>query len=169
MPVLYNYGLTNQIGTNLSVLLTCGGCCIFVSMYVKKLVPSLNCGLDLVGEVLYGKWKIRILWFVYQGHLRPSQLQRKIPDVTRRVLNVQLKELEDHEMITKTIYPVMPPKVEYQLTKFGQTLIPLIQSIGLWGDEHQDRLRRVILKHNALASGEPEDIDLEDAPAALHS
>ena len=115
MPVLYNYGLTNQIGTNLSVLLTCGGCCIFVSMYVKKLVPSLNCGLDLVGEVLYGKWKIRILWFVHQGHLRPSQLQRKIPDVTRRVLNVQLKELEDHEMITKTIYPVMPPKVEYQL------------------------------------------------------
>jgi DNA-binding HxlR family transcriptional regulator len=61
-----------------------------------------------------------------------------------------LKELEDHELVTRTIYPVMPPKVEYDLTEFGKTLIPLIQSIGIWGDEHQDRLRRVILKHNAL-------------------
>jgi|EndMetStandDraft_4_1072995.scaffolds.fasta_scaffold08220_2 DNA-binding HxlR family transcriptional regulator len=121
-------------------------------MYVKKITPSLNCGLDLVGEVLYGKWKIRILWFIHEGYLRPSELQRKIPDVTRRVLNVQLKELEDHEMVTKTIYPVMPPKVEYELTEFGKTLIPLIRSIGLWGDEHQERLRRVILKHNEPSS-----------------
>jgi DNA-binding HxlR family transcriptional regulator len=126
-------------------------------MYVKKITPSLNCGLDLVGEVLYGKWKIRILWFIYDGHKRPSELQRKIPDVTRRVLNVQLKELEDHEMVTKTIYPVMPPKVEYELTEFGKTLIPLIQSIGLWGDEHQERLRRVILKHNAIREGKLEN------------
>ncbi|WEA03587.1 winged helix-turn-helix transcriptional regulator [Mucilaginibacter sp. SJ] len=121
-------------------------------MYVKKITPSLNCGLDLVGEVLYGKWKIRILWFIHEGYLRPSELQRRIPDVTRRVLNVQLKELEDHEMVTKTIYPVMPPKVEYELTEFGKTLIPLIRSIGLWGDENQERLRRVILKHNGPSS-----------------
>ena len=119
-------------------------------MYVKKIAPSLNCGLDLIGEVLYGKWKIRILWFIHEGHLRPSELQRKIPDATRRVLNVQLKELEDHELVTRTIYPVMPPKVEYHLTDFGKTLIPLIRSIGLWGDEHQERLRRVILKQNIL-------------------
>ena len=119
-------------------------------MYVKKIAPSLNCGLDLVGEVLYGKWKIRILWFIHQGNLRPSELQRKIPDASRRVLNVQLKELEDHELVTRTIYPVMPPKVEYHLTDFGKTLIPLIQAIGIWGDEHQERLRQVILKQNEV-------------------
>lgn len=130
-------------------------------MYVKKSNPTLNCGLDLVGEILYGKWKIRILWFIHQGNLRPSELQRKIPDVTRRVLNVQLKELEDHEMVTKKIFPVMPPKVEYNLTDFGKTLIPLIMSIGLWGDEHQERLRRVILKHNI---GEPENTYDEATP-----
>ena len=141
---------------NLSVLLTIKGCCIFIVMYVKKIAPSLNCGRDLIGEVLYGKWKIRILWFIHEGHLRPSELQRKIPDATRRVLNVQLKELEDHELVTRTIYPVMPPKVEYHLTDFGKTLIPLIRSIGLWGDEHQERLRRVILKQNALSVSEPE-------------
>jgi DNA-binding HxlR family transcriptional regulator len=115
-------------------------------MYEKKTLPNLNCGLDLVGEVLYGKWKIRLLWFINEGYLRPSELQRKIPDASRRVINIQLKELEEHELVIRTIYPVMPPKVEYTLTDFGSTLIPLLTSIGLWGDEYQDRLKRVILK-----------------------
>lgn len=115
-------------------------------MYEKKTFPNLNCGLDLVGEVLYGKWKIRLLWFINEGYLRPSELQRKIPDASRRVINIQLKELEEHELVTRMIYPVMPPKVEYTLTDFGKTLIPVLTSIGLWGDEHQDRLKQVILK-----------------------
>ena len=106
----------------------------------------MNSDLDLIGEVLYGKWKIRLLWFIDQGHKRPSELQRKIPDATRRVLNVQLKELEDHELVTKTIYPVVPPKVEYELTDFGKSLIPVIATLGEWADNHEDRLRSVILK-----------------------
>jgi len=73
-------------------------------------------------------------------------LQRKIPDASRRVLNIQLKELEDHELISKKIYPVVPPKVEYSLTDFGMTLIPVISALGYWGDQNEDRLRRVILK-----------------------
>lgn len=115
-------------------------------MYEKKTFPNLNCGLDLVGEVLYGKWKIRLLWFINEGNLRPSELQRKIPDASRRVLNIQLKELEEHELVVRKIYAVMPPKVEYSLTEFGKTLIPVLASIGSWGDEHQDTLKRVILK-----------------------
>lgn len=115
-------------------------------MYERKILPNLNCGLDLIGEVLYGKWKVRLLWFIDQGHQRPSELQRKIPDATRRVLNIQLNELEAHELITKTIYPVVPPKVEYHLTEFGKTLIPVIAALGNWGDEHEERLRSVILK-----------------------
>lgn len=159
MRIANNYGVTNQIRTNLSVLAANRGWCIFVVMYIKKIAPTLNCGLDLVGEVLYGKWKIRILWFIHIGNLRPSELQRKIPDVTRRVLNVQLKELEDHELVTKKIFPVLPPKVEYSLTDFGNSLIPLIQSIGLWGEEHEERLRRVILKQNVM-------LDSDDTPAS---
>lgn len=115
-------------------------------MYERKTIPNLNCGLDLIGEVLYGKWKIRLLWFINQGHKRPSELQRKIPDASRRVLNIQLKELEDHELVSKIIYPVVPPKVEYSLTDFGKTLIPVIAAIGVWGDEHEARLRSLILK-----------------------
>jgi DNA-binding HxlR family transcriptional regulator len=115
-------------------------------MYERKTLPNLNCGLDLIGEVLYGKWKIRLLWFIDQGHQRPSELQRKIPDASRRVLNIQLKELEEHELVSKIIYPVVPPKVEYSLTDFGKTLIPVISAIGMWGDEHEERLRSLILK-----------------------
>jgi len=124
-------------------------------MYERKTTPNLNCGLDLIGEVLYGKWKIRLLWFIDQGYQRPSELQRKIPDASRRVLNVQLKELEDHELVTRKIYPVVPPKVEYSLTDFGKTLIPVIATLGQWSDEHEERLRTVILKQ-ALSS----DLDI---------
>ena len=115
-------------------------------MYERKIIPNLNCGLDLIGEVLYGKWKIRLLFFIHQGHQRPSELQRKIPDATRRVLNIQLKELEDHGLVSKEIFPVVPPKVEYSLTELGKTLIPVISAIGEWGDENEKHLREVILK-----------------------
>ncbi|MCX8531833.1 winged helix-turn-helix transcriptional regulator [Chryseobacterium luquanense] len=128
-------------------------------MYERKIIPNLNCGLDLIGEVLYGKWKIRLLWFIDQGHQRPSELQRKIPDATRRVLNIQLKELEDHEFITKKIYPVVPPKVEYSLTELGKSVIPIILQLGIWGDQNETHLRTVILKR---LNAESESLRLEE-------
>ncbi|QEC78336.1 winged helix-turn-helix transcriptional regulator [Mucilaginibacter ginsenosidivorax] len=117
--------------------------------YKKKLTPSLNCGLDLIAEVIYGKWKIRLLYFINKGHKRPGELQRKIPDASRRVLNMQLNELEIHELITKKIFAQLPPKVEYSLTGLGESLIPIITTLGKWGDEHQYRLRDIIMKANA--------------------
>jgi DNA-binding HxlR family transcriptional regulator len=117
-------------------------------MQPRKIPLNLNCGLDLIAEVLYGKWKIRLLWFINEGHKRPSELQRKIPDASRRVLHIQLNELEKHELISKVIYPVVPPKVEYSLTEFGKTLIPVISALGNWGDKNDERLRAVITKDN---------------------
>ncbi len=126
-------------------------------MYERKILPNLNCGLDLIGEVIYGKWKIRLLWFINEGNKRPSELQRKIPDATRRVLNIQLKELEEHELVTRKIYPVVPPKVEYSLTEFGKTLIPVISALGKWGDENEEHLRTVISE--SLKHGSRQDFD----------
>jgi DNA-binding HxlR family transcriptional regulator len=123
-------------------------------MYERKIPLNLNCGLDLIGELLYGKWKIRLLWFINEGFQRPSELQRKIPDASRRVLNIQLKELEQHELVSKIIYAQMPPKVEYSLTDFGKTLIPIISALGKWGDENEDRLRKSILKQPLSDSDE---------------
>ena len=115
-------------------------------MYQRKIPIELNCGLDLVREVLYGKWKIHLLYFISQGHKRPGELQRMIPGATRRVLNAQLNQLEEHELISKKIYAELPPKVEYSLTDLGESVLPVIMTLGEWGDDHQEQLRRVIAK-----------------------
>lgn len=60
------------------------------------------------------------------------------------MLNVQLNELEAHDLVTKVIYPVLPPKVEYSPTEFGETLIPVIAALGQWGDDNEKHLREVI-------------------------
>jgi DNA-binding HxlR family transcriptional regulator len=114
-------------------------------MYKKKIPVTLNCGLDLIGEVLYGKWKIRLLYFIDQGYLRPSDLQKKIPDASPRVLFMQLKELENHGLVNRMSYPEIPPRVEYRVSEFGKTLIPVINALGQWADENQDQLRNVIV------------------------
>jgi DNA-binding HxlR family transcriptional regulator len=114
-------------------------------MYKRKIPIELNCGLDLVKEVIYGKWKIHLIFFIAQGNKRPNELQKKIPRATRRVLNVQLNELERHGFISKKIYAELPPKVEYTLTALGESLLPIVMRLGKWGDDNQDHLRQVIM------------------------
>ncbi|MFC5872293.1 winged helix-turn-helix transcriptional regulator [Chryseobacterium arachidis] len=75
---------------------------------------------------------------------RPSEILRILPDATRRVLNVQLKELEEHGIIEKKTYPQLPPKVEYSLTDIGWSLMPVINAMNIWGDENRDFLEKVI-------------------------
>ena len=113
-------------------------------MYQRKNPIKLNCGLDLVREVIYGKWKIHLIYFISQGVKRPGDLQRRIPGATRRVLNVQLNQLEQHGLVAKKIYAELPPRVEYALTVLGCTVLPVINALGKWGDDHQEELRRVI-------------------------
>jgi|SRR5690242_14330943 len=115
-------------------------------MYKKKIPIELNCGLDLVREVLYGKWKIHLLYFISHGYKRPGELQRMIPGATRRVLNAQLNQLEAHELISKKIYAELPPRVEYGLTELGESVLPVIVTLGKWGDEHQEQLRNTIAR-----------------------
>jgi len=117
-------------------------------MYEKKIPIDQNCGLDLIREVLYGKWKIHLIYYISRGIQRPSELQREIPEATRRVLNMQLNQLEQHELVTKKIYPQLPPKVEYSLTSFGESLLPVVMLMGQWGDDNREHLQQVILKDN---------------------
>ncbi len=119
--------------------------------YKKKIPIELNCGLDLVKEVLFGKWKIHLLYFISEGVKRPGELQRKIPAATRRVLNVQLNQLEDHGLISKRTYAELPPRVEYSLTELGQSVLPIITALGKWGEDHQEHLRRVITQEESIS------------------
>jgi DNA-binding HxlR family transcriptional regulator len=115
-------------------------------MYERKIPIDQNCGLDLIREILYGKWKIHLIYYISRGIQRPGKLQKEIPEATLRVLNMQLHQLEQHEIVTKKVYPQLPPKVEYSLTAFGKSLLPVIMLMGEWGDNHREQLQRVILK-----------------------
>ncbi len=96
-------------------------------------------------EVLNGKWKIALLWCIFNGIKRPGELQRQIPKASRRLLDTQLKQLTDHGMIIKTVFDQRPPKVTYELTALGETLMPIIETTARWGESHRDVLEPLLV------------------------
>ncbi len=98
---------------------------------------------DLALSVIGGRWKIAIIWCLLQeSPLRLSEIQKKLPDVNQRMLIRQLRELEEDGIITRTVYPVVPPKVEYQLTEIGRQLEPVVTSICNWGENYRDFIEK---------------------------
>jgi len=101
-------------------------------------------GKDLALSVIGGRWKIAIIWcLLHQSPLRLSEMQRILPQVNQRMLIRQLRELEDDKIITRTVFPVVPPKVEYELSEIGLRLEPVVTSICDWGDEFAEHLGEV--------------------------
>lgn len=93
------------------------------------------CCASLTMGLIGGKWKTVILFHLMNEKLRYNELRKSMPTVTERTLSLQLKALEEDGLIKRKVYTTKPPlKVEYSLTDFGKTLIPLIQSIADWGD-----------------------------------
>lgn len=117
-------------------------------MYHKKISTSNDCGLQLFLEVMNGKWKISLIWCIYSGYTRPSEIHKSIPEATRRVLDFQLKELITHGLISKTTISKRPLRVEYSLTKLGETIIPAIKSTAQWAEDHRPELEHNINKVN---------------------
>ena len=91
-------------------------------------------------RVIGGRWKIAILYHVTKGPKRQSELMRLIPSVTQRVLIHQLRELEAHGMVVRTVFPVVPPKVEYSATDLALSLEPIADALCEWGRRHSRRL-----------------------------
>ena len=90
---------------------------------------------DLALSVIGGRWKIAIIWcLLQQSPLRLSEIQKYLSDVNQRMLIRQLRELEEDKIITRVVYPVVPPKVEYQLSEIGLLLEPVVTTICEWGD-----------------------------------
>lgn len=92
-----------------------------------------SCPLERVVEMIDGKWKVLLLWHLRNGHLRFSELQRKVPRITQKMLTQQLRELEKNQLVERTVYPEVPPRVEYSLTEYGRSLMPLLILINDWG------------------------------------
>ncbi len=80
-----------------------------------------------------GTWKMPILWRLNQNTMRYSELKKALPHITHKMLSSQLRELEKHELITREVFPVVPPKVEYTITKKGKEVIPVIEVIRNYG------------------------------------
>lgn len=103
-------------------------------MYTFK-GKTYPCCTSLTMGIIGGKWKTVILYHLINKTLRYNELRKEIPSVTERTLSLQLKTLENDGLIERKVYTSKPPlKVEYKLTEFGKTTIPLIQSIIDWGE-----------------------------------
>lgn len=113
-------------------------------MYERKIEKHYCCGLEITMEIIGGKWKPTLINLIHLGVIRPSDLQRAMPSASRRALNIQLNELQEHGIIEKTIYPVLPPHVEYKLTEFGTCLLPITLAMEKWGNEYRDRFNDIL-------------------------
>ena len=104
-------------------------------MYTRN-GKSYHCPVEAALDVIGGKWKPLILWALGDDVLRFSQLQKELPGVNTKMLTKQLRELEGDGVITRTVYPEVPPRVEYAITGFGRTLVPVMEALCAWGLEY---------------------------------
>lgn len=99
---------------------------------MKTDICPVETTLDLIG----GKYKALILWHLAEGTLRYNELQRAVSAATPRILTNQLREMENQKLIIRTVYPVVPPKVEYSMTELGRSLMPILTAMRDWGTEY---------------------------------
>ncbi|THK39693.1 transcriptional regulator [Ensifer sp. MPMI2T] len=115
-----------------------------------------GCPVESALSFIDGKWKGVILYhLMVEGTLRFNELRRRLPSVTQRMLTKQLRELEEAGLLSRTVFPVVPPRVDYALTPRGESLRPVIMALKAWGDE------------NVLCDGDRMTLKpLENRPAA---
>lgn len=95
-----------------------------------------RCPFQVAIDILDGKWKGLILWYLMTGKKRNSEFRRLIPDITQKMLTQKLRELEDEGIVERKVYPVVPPKVEYSLSDQGKKLEPILKALYQWGENY---------------------------------
>ncbi|MEM6895467.1 MAG: winged helix-turn-helix transcriptional regulator [Bacteroidota bacterium] len=104
-----------------------------------------HCGTNVTLHFIGGKWKSIILWYLRKGPKRFSELKRLMPDITEKMLSIQLKALQEDQLIERQVFGIKPPnRVEYSLSDFGETFIPVIQKITEWGIQYAERNGQLI-------------------------
>ena len=109
-------------------------------MKEKKIFCPITATLNVIG----GRWKVLILYNLQDKTVRFGELKRMMPGITQKMLTQQLRELEQDGIIYRKVYPEVPPKVEYSLTEFGETLKPVMDVMCRWGTSHRKHIETLI-------------------------
>lgn len=105
--------------------------------YMKDQCLKYNvCPMALVQELVSGKWKILILWYLSSKTLRFSEIKKRLPQVTQKMLTSQLRSLEEDRLVSRKVYPVVPSRVEYSLTELGEKIIPILELMHTFGSQY---------------------------------
>ena len=103
-----------------------------------------HCAVSVTMELIGGKWKAVVLWYLRKRTRRFAELRHDIPDITEKMLTKQLRELERDGIVRRRVFPEVPPRVEYSLTRYGKSVLPMIESIGAWGRQHTARFGKLV-------------------------
>ncbi|HMI03256.1 MAG TPA: winged helix-turn-helix transcriptional regulator [Pedobacter sp.] len=101
----------------------------------KQIMDS--CGMAYSLSIIGGRWKPAILCRLSHQKMRYSDLKNSIENISERMLIAQLRELEADQIIKRTVYPVVPPRVEYEMTDLGKTMEPMLSAMSDWGNMHR--------------------------------
>jgi len=98
------------------------------------------CTVELTLNIIGGKWKPIILYHLGNGGTRRfGELKKAMPNITQKMLTQQLRELEHDGLVHRKVYAEVPPRVEYSLTEFGLTILPVLQSLSQWGNKYENK------------------------------
>ena len=106
----------------------------------KEYACSFGFALDMVS----GKWKSLVLWHLRDETLRYNEIRKKLNPITQKMLTQTLRDLEKHQLITRKVYAVVPPKVEYTITEHGKKLIPIFEMMLEWGNDVGSQLGELL-------------------------
>jgi DNA-binding HxlR family transcriptional regulator len=111
-------------------------------MTVSTRRPIDPCPITPVVDLVFGRWTSHVLWALeHHGRLRFSELQEQVAGITPKVLTERLRQLERDGLIVRTYHREIPPRVEYEMTALGHTLLPVFRALTAWADEHLDDVR----------------------------
>ncbi|HEX2906104.1 MAG TPA: helix-turn-helix domain-containing protein [Phototrophicaceae bacterium] len=114
-------------------------------MESKLIIPDVfneQCGTRAVLDLLADKWTVLVVAALAKGKLRYSDLRRILQGISHKMLTQTLRRLEGDGLLTRTVYPVVPPMVEYELTPLGQTLIEPLTALCAWAEHHLDEVEQ---------------------------
>lgn len=105
--------------------------------FFNKQALENECPEVYASNIIGGQWSLAICCYLINGKLRFSELKKHLPNITERMLTLQLRKLEDSNIVKRTVYAEVPPRVEYELTTMGYGLKTIIEALGKWGEQHK--------------------------------